>query len=368
MKRILHLIDTSGPGGAETVFLNLVSAFDVGGFRSFALVAEGSWVGGALEARGHHAETCNARGSFNVAYLRAISRLVRRHDIDLIQAHLPGPAIYAGLYAMLSRVPLVSVLHGSVDFGNVGRYPRVKIGALNRGSSRIVAVSEHLSAELQRTQGLDPAKLCVIHNGVDLATFSGHGPAPLRRQLGLAEDAFLVCSIGNIRPAKGYDVLVRAAARLEGAPRQIHFVVAGDPRRELHEQLVALREELGVASRVHFLGFRDDAAGILAASDLFLLPSTSEGFSISTIEAMAAGLPVVATRSGGPQEILEDGVDGFLVPPADPAAIADAVHRLAADQTLRDALARRARETVRRRFSLEAMVDAYRRLYRTLLD
>lgn len=368
MTNILHLIDTSGPGGAETVFVNLVSAFDGDGFRSVSLVAPGSWVGDWLEPRGHHVETCRTRGSFNLSYFQAMERLVRSEGIDLIQAHLPGPCIYAGIYSLISGVPLVSTLHGGVDFANAGRFKGIKLGALDRGSDRIVAVSEHLRHELETGVGLSPDKLHVIHNGVDVETFSERDPTPIRDELGLPADAFVVVSIGNIRPAKGYDVLVEASAHLKGVDPEIHFVVAGQPRKDLFDDILSLRERLDVVSRVHFLGFRSDPEGLLASADLFLLPSTSEGFSISTIEAMAAGLGVVATRSGGPQEIVTDGLDGRLVPIRDPAAMAEAIREMAVDPSLRATLGERARATVGERFSLEAMARHYRELYESVLE
>lgn len=367
MKTLLHLIDTRGPGGAETVFLNLLHAFDGGAYRSVPLVSADSWIESTLRARGKACETSDSRGSFNLGYLRAIVGAVRRHRVDLIQAHLLGPNVYASLAGILTGVPVVSIFHGTVDLAEDERFKDAKTWIVNRGSRSIVAVSHHLKRELERLTRLDASRMRVIHNGVDVGTFGRGDPRPLRAELGLPADAVVVGSVGNIRAAKGYDVLLRAAALLNPSNRGIHFVVAGHPRKGLYESLLALRADLGVESAVHFLGFRDDAASVLAASDVFLLPSTSEGFSISTIEAMASGVPVIATRSGGPEEIIDDGVDGVLVPTGDPEAIASAVRELAADPDRRRRLALAGRQTVERRFSLAAMVEAYRGVYEAVL-
>lgn len=367
MKTLLHLIDTRGPGGAETVFLNLLTAFDTDEYRSIPLVSGDSWIEGTLRSRGKAIETSDSRGSFNVGYLRAIVDSVRRHRVDLIQAHLLGPNVYASLAGILTGVPVVSIFHGTVDLAEDERFKGAKTWIVNRGSRSIVAVSHHLKKELERTTRLDPGRIRVIHNGVDLDGFGGSSTGSLRAELGLANDVVLVGSVGNIRPAKGYDDLVRAAAMLESDGPPIHFVVAGHPRKDLYAELLSLRASSGVEATVHFLGFREDASEVLAQSDIFLLPSTSEGFSISTIEAMATGVPVIATRSGGPEEIVEDGVDGVLVPSGDPAAMAAAVAALARDPVRRERFARAGRETVRRRFSLQAMVEAYRGVYESIV-
>ena len=197
------------------------------------------------------------------------------------------------------------------------------------------------------------------------------GAAPdgsrIRAELGLPEGTFLVGSVGNIRPAKGYDHLVRAAALVASDHPEIHFLVAGQGQGRLWQELHALREEVGVQDTVHFLGFRPDANALLAGCDLFLLPSTSEGFSIATIEAMAQGVPIIATQSGGPEEIITPEVDGVLIPPGSSELIAQAVTRLAAAPEERERLRRSAASTVAQRFSLERQVAAYEAISRDVL-
>ena len=175
-----------------------------------------------------------------------------------------------------------------------------------------------------------------------------------------------MCSVGNIRAAKGYDHLIRAAALMAHDHPEIHFLIAGEGKGRLWEELQAQREEVGVQDTVHFLGFRPNVHALLAGCDLFLLPSTSEGFSIATIEAMAQGIPLIATRSGGP-EIITPDVDGVLIPAGSGVHIAEAVTRLAAAPEERDRLRRNAAATVAKRFSLESQVAAYEAIYRDLL-
>jgi glycosyltransferase involved in cell wall biosynthesis len=367
MKTLLHLIETTGPGGAETVFIDLVAAFDSDDYRSIPMVTEGGWVHRSLGRRGVASVTSQAKGSFNLQHLRAILRVIRREHVDLIQAHLPGANIYASLAGLIAGIPVVSIFHGSVDLDADARWKRVKFGIVSRGSSSIVVVSEHLRRDLERRTTLTASKMRVIHNGVDLHRFSLGRRDILRAELGLDKDAFLVCSVGNVRAAKGYDVLIEAARRTAREAPHVHFVIAGEGKGDLYRDLLKQRADRGVERWVHFLGFRDDAAEVFSSCDLFLLPSTSEGFSISTIEAMASALPVVATRSGGPEEIVESGVDGLLVEPGSADSIATAVLDLALDESRRRQLSAAATVSVARRFSLGAMVEAYGALYESLL-
>jgi len=370
MTTILHLIDTSGPGGAETVFKNLFERFDGEGYRSLALVTAGSWVQGALLESGAEVHESDSKGSFNLPYLRHIVGLVRQAGVDLIQAHFFGAGVYASLAGLITRTPVVTILHGSVDVPQNDRMLRLKAAAINMGTDRLVTVSGRLKNELLARTSLSAKRMCVIHNGVDTTRLKPGRSDKLRGELGLADDALVVCALGNIRRAKGYPHLIEAAALVGAVAPHVHFVVAGEGERrgQLMSALLEQADALGVASRVHFLGYRDDTLEVLRGSDLFVLPSTSEGFSISTVEAMACGLPVVATRSGGPEEIITPDVDGILIPPADPAALARSVLGLVADPGRRASLAEAAVATASRRFSLSTQLAAYEALYGGLLD
>jgi len=368
MPTILHLIETSGPGGAETVFLNLFNAFDRNGFRSVALVGEDGWTAGRLFDQGVRPYVCRTKGSLNLPYLREIVRVVRREHVDLLQAHLAGASVYASLAGALTGRPVISIFHGTIDIEGASRLRWARNAALRFGSDRIVTVSNSLQNDLLQRLPLRRDRMRVIYNGVDTTRFAAADTSSFRQGLGLPPATLLVCSVGNVRGPKGYDHLLGAARQLKADGRPVHFVVAGHGRGALWEGLLERRRAWDLEDTVSFLGFRDDTVNILTSSDVFLLPSTSEGFSISTIEAMACGLPVVATRSGGPEEIVTPNVDGCLIPAGSDESIAAAIRDLAADPDRRRRLGAAARETVERRFSLEAMIRAYRNLYEEVLD
>jgi len=368
VRTILHLIDTRGPGGAETVFLNLVDGFSRDPYRSIAMVPEGSWVEGMLADRGIPWVHSRPSGSFDLRYLSALVRTIRRERVDLIQTHLLGATAYAVLASWITRVPVVGVFHGTVDLANPSRFTGVKLGLIRRGCDRIVVVSGSLQEQLNSAAAhLPEDRTRVIYNGVDTERFGLERHDRLRQQLGLTPGDVLVASVGNLRGAKGYDHLIEAAGVLADSYPHVHFAIAGEGSGALHQQLMAQRTELGVEDRVHFLGFRDSAVEVLQGSDVFLLPSTSEGFSISTIEAMSCGLPVVATASGGPQEIITPDQDGVLVPPGSGQAIADALAQLVAHPEYAGDLGAKARDTVLSRFSGTAQIAAYEGVYSEVL-
>jgi glycosyltransferase involved in cell wall biosynthesis len=185
--------------------------------------------------------------------------------------------------------------------------------------------------------------------------------------LGCAHGTRLVGMVANLRRDKGYEFFVRAARSVAHRLPQAHFVAVGEGSARDLEQLQALVRELGLSGRFSFLGFRPDIPEILSELDVFVLSSTSEGFSLATVEAMAAGRPVVVTRSGGPEEIVEDGRSGFLVPPADSEGLASKVCEVLAHPLLAEELGRNARRRAEERFSLRRMLAEYENLYQRLL-
>ena len=361
MMNVLNLIDTGGPGGAETVFLQVASALDAGRFRSFAVVSREGWLSQRLQERGVTAEIVPAAGSVNVRYLRALLALTRRHKIDLILAHLYGSAVYASLTGLIAGIPVVSVLHGQSDIAPGGRLAALKAAIVRRGSRRIVFVSDKLREELATQLRLRDSSCVVIPNGVDTEHFRPGQDHSIRRSLGLAEDTVLVGAIGNVRAPKAYDVLLAAADILLRRSLHVHFVIAGELSGTLGEQLLEQRRRLGIESRTTFLGLRADIPNVLHNLDIFALSSRTEGFSIACVEAMACGVPVVATRSGGPQQILDDAT-GILVAPDSPEELANAIQLLVQSPARRRALAAAGPARVREHFSLRRMLGAYEAL------
>lgn len=363
---ILHLIDTTGPGGAETVFTTLLRRLTSERYQHTVVLRGEGWVADTVREIGLDPLIIDSKGSFNLGYIATLLRLIRKNQITLIHAHLLGSNIYGAMVAFIARVPMIATFHGGVDVASNERFLATKFRLINIGAKAIVCVSKRLQEELGFRSPLASAKLRLIYNGVDPEKFQPRSADALKGELGLPADAKIVISIGNIRPAKGYPYLVGAAAEVTSQDPGVHFVIVGHPRKDLFSELEAQIKEAGVCSNTHFLGFRSDVQDLLCQADVFLLPSTSEGFSISTVEAMMAGVPVVATRSGGPEEILEHEKTGVLVPVADSSAISEAVQRVVRGEIPED-MTRLAREKAVQSFSVRSMIDHYEALYRELV-
>ncbi|MQM39917.1 N-acetyl-alpha-D-glucosaminyl L-malate synthase [wastewater metagenome] len=366
---VLHTIDTTGPGGAETVFREVARRLDPARFRSVVAIPGEGWLAQDLRAHGLHPEWLrDARRGWSLRYLTDLVRLVRRQRIDVIHAHLFGASVYASVAGLLTRRPVVATFHGDVDIDPEDRAIGAKFALIRAAVPYTVCVSERLRSSLT-APGRIPAGRCMrIPNGVDVDRYAA--ATTLKRQRGHSADGTVVIgALGNIRPAKDYGGLLRAiailAARTDG-PR-FRLVIAGQPDRAgLYESLLAERAALGLDDRVSFIGHCADVPEFLAGLDLFVMGSVSEGLPVAVLEAMASGVPVVATRCGGPEEALRDRESGVLVPPRDPAALAGAIVWLADEPERARALAGQALADVHARFSMEAMVGAYEGLYEQL--
>lgn len=361
MISVLHVIDTGGPGGAETVFLQTATRLDRARFQPTAVIGGTGWLAKQLQESGLPPRIVPAKGSFNVCYLSMLLRLARQHKSDVIVAHLYGSSIYASLAGTLLSIPVVSVLHGQSDVPDAERFSSLKATIVRRGSRKVVFVSERLEEHLRPRFGLTPAQCAVIPNGVDTEAFRPGRDRSLRAELGLSDDTALVGAIGNIRKPKAYDVLLRATRTLIDQSQRFHLVIAGDCANALGRQLKQLSRELDMERHVTFLGLRPDVPRLLNNLDVFVLSSHTEGFSIACIEAMACGVPVVATRSGGPEQILE-GDAGLLVPTRDPKSLALAIERIISSKELAATLTARATERVHEQYSLATMLSRYEAL------
>lgn len=368
MHTVLHLIDTTGPGGAETVFTDLARGLNPSRFRSVAVTAGPGWVEDTITAGGILGHSVEQRGKFALRYVRALGRLAESERVDLIHAHLVGASVYASLAALGSGIPVLCTIHGHADLPKADRLRLLRYGVLRIGASHVVAVSESLRREFQARSRFPAERTSVVYNGIDLNAFHPGDGSIIRRELGATNGEFVFGALGNIREPKAYDVLLRAAALLATDAVPSRVVIVGDTSGPVYPGLAALASSLALGPRLTFAGFRHDVPDVLRAFDALALSSRTEGFSLATVQAMATGIPVVATRSGGPEEIIEDGVTGLLVPTDDPAALAAAMRRVRDQPELRERLAQAGPPAVRARFNRSAMIEAYQRLYDALLS
>lgn len=364
---ILHAIDTTGPGGAETVFLDLTENLTLVGYRSFAVIKGPGWVEDQLKARGIHYYIVKPNGSFSWSYYLKLFRIIRENNVKLIQAHLLGSTLTYSIIALLLRIPLVATLHGKVDVNPNERLVYIKNLIMKLGVKRLIAVSQDLANYIEERGLFKKSNIRVIYNGIDVAKYGKNSLNDVRQELLLNDDTILVGSVGNIRPAKAYHVLIEAAKAVIEHNSNVHFVIAGHQKPELMEQLNNLIAHFNVSGHVHFIGFQQKSAVFLGQMDLFALSSNSEGFSISTIEAMATGLPVVVTRCGGPEEIVTHGKNGWMVASNNPLELAQGLITLIKDKVLRDQLAVTGMQHTKDTFSIDNLMNSYQKEYLSLI-
>jgi len=298
----------------------------------------------------------------DVAGFRALVRqgraLVQEHGVRLVHANSGAPSQWMLPAARAEHVPLLVQLHANYDLR--GRC----IFGLHH-ATRLVGVS-HETVRGLLDDGVPPARVRVVHNGIDLVRLGRPDARGLRAELGIAPDEVVIASVGSLIPRKGFDVLLRAFARVRAAsPRTRLLVVGAGPERAALE---ALARELGLGDGALFLGERTDTGAIHRdAADLAALASREEALPLSVLEPMGFGRAVVATRVGGVAEAVEDGVSGLLVPPERPDALAEALLRLAVDTNLRRRIGEAGRARVQRDFTLERNLERLCALYEELL-
>jgi len=365
--RTLHFIETIGPGGAETMCLRLARGLVEAGSPATVAVRGGSWAEAAAREAGLRVEVVQSP-RLRWSWFRRLHDVVRRQHIELVQTHLYGGALYGGLLAQLARLPAVCTFHGQSDIKDHERFAPLKWSCIRRGAAAMVFVSDALRRHF-RGRGLVSANDGdVIPNGIDLSGFSPGRDDHLRRGWGIDPDDLLVGAIGNVRPAKAYETFVAVASRLVRGGLKCRFVIVGEPDPALVSDLMRQAGALGIADLITFAGYREDVGRVLNNFDVYLLTSRTEGFSLSVLQAMASGIPVVATRCGGPEEIIEDGVTGFLAGVGDEARLTELVRQLAGSPSLRAKVGAAAAAAVGGKYTASQMVQAYLALYERVVS
>ena len=380
--RVIARLNVGGPalhvayltaGLAERGYdTTLVAGTIARGEESMAFVAD---------AHNVHIETLSElhREISPIRDLRAIlrlARLIRRERPAILHTHTAKAGAVGRIAALLAgdaRPPIVvHTFHGHVLRGYFGRTMTFGFRTLERWLARtttsLVAVSPEVRDDLVALRVAPASKFTVVRLGIDLAhriASDGAQRRETRRQMGLRDDAFVVGWVGRMTAVKNTDSLVRALQALVHLGVDARLLLVGDGPDRDHLERYA--HELGVMKRCLFLGYQEDVARFYDAIDALVLPSVNEGTPVSVIEALAAERPAVATRVGGTPDIIRDGIDGFLVDPADPGELAERLAELARDATRRAAMGAAGRARVLERYAVSQLIDDIDRLYRELL-
>ncbi|HEU5132695.1 MAG TPA: glycosyltransferase family 4 protein, partial [Pyrinomonadaceae bacterium] len=287
--------------------------------------------------------------------LKTLAGFIRAHGIEIVHAHAARDYHLAALAVRLaSRGRLVLTRHVLFPLRPINK-------PLLKSAGRVIAVSQAVAESLRRNGVIESAKITVVHNGIDINRFN-RPPAP--------NSPVLVGTVGHLAPIKGHDIFVRAAALISERRPDVRFTIIGEdksPDMVHRRSLESLMAELGLSDTVSMPGWSDDMPATLSSLTLFVSAARSEPFGLAIVEAMAAGLPVVATASEGASEIIEDGFTGKLVPAGDHEALAQAINNLLDDPPECSRLGRNAQLAARERYSLERMASDTERIYREVL-
>jgi glycosyltransferase involved in cell wall biosynthesis len=303
--------------------------------------------------------------------LSAIPRLVRYlkgAGADLVHTQLEFANVLGTLAARLAGIPSVCTIHvlpASDATGKRGFHHKLESFVLSHFSSRVIAVSEQARQLHIAAAGADPGQVITVYNGIDLSGFlnldRSEARQEARQELGIPQEARVLVTVAVLRPEKGIQFMLRALPQiLENDPNAYYMIVGDGSHRQ---QLLAETEQDSLRGRVIFTGMRGDIARLMAASDIFVLPTLTEALPTVLMEAMAAHLPIVVSAVGGVPEMVQEGRNGLLVPPADVPALVSACSSLLADQSTRLGMGDAGWEVVNRLFSIQGQVDRLREIY-----
>ena len=372
MKTLLHFIQDSDTSG---IFPNLAKWHDKSRYRVlFASLNEfAPHLREYMERQGVECFSCDAQSRKNFpSAMFKLAAYLKKEKVDILHTHLFEPSTVGLMAGLLAGTPhRVSTRHYSDYHTRVNKNWHVRIDKLcNLLSHRIIGVSQHTTDHVVEVEKTPPGKVVTIYNGIDFdrvkTSDAGDFRARIRREFE-AEDKILILTTGRLHPEKGYPYLFDAVPKLKELSRKpFVWLIAG--RGTFEQEFKKQVSDLGADDVVRFTGFRTDMPDLMAASDLFVLPSVAEAFGVVFAEAIYLGTPIVAARTGGIPEIVTDGVDGVLIPPADSNAIAEAVADLVNNPEKLKSLAGGGREKIIERFEFEDMTRRYEAVYESLTD
>ena len=366
MWNILHLTETSEPGGSETVLACIARNLDSTRYRSVVCLLSEGWLSDHLRNSGVRYVIIENKRSFDPVFLVKLVHLMKREKIHLVHSHEFMMNVYGAVAARIAQVPMIGTVHSMLYFTEKTR--RILAYKLStRLCSRLVAVSDNLKKLLTDELKVgNPSKILTIYNGIDLNRYViGYPNLRLRDQMGISAGTLVAGTVGSLFKVKGIPYLLDAVSKVVTCFPNFKLLIIGEGDQEstLRHEVVSM----GLEETVEFLGFRNDIPELLNLLDVYICASVSEGLSLSILEAMAAGKPVIATEVGGNPELVIPGKNGFLVPPRNPDALAERIMVALKDKNLRQSMGQMGRRIVEERFSLERMIDNYQILYERLL-
>jgi L-malate glycosyltransferase len=357
--RVMHVVYALQPGGMEHGVVKLVNGLEKGRVRSSVCSTKPAGELKHLLAPSVRLFELHRRDGNDPKLVWTLFRLFAAERPDVVHTHAWGTLFEGLVAARLARVPVfIHGEHGTLQLRPHQRWLQRRGWA---AADHVLSVSSRLADRIAHETDFPRDRIRVIRNGVDLSRFGQTDRTLARKALGVPLDARVLVTVGRLVPVKDHVNLLEAMALLRRDGLDAVLLIAGDG--PLRSSLQTRADALGLADHVRFLGHRSDVEVVLGCADAFVLPSASEGLSNTILEAMASGLPVVATRVGGADEMVIDGRTGHLVPPQLPPALADALSGVLKDAATRREMGAAGRARSEAEFSLESMVRRYEAVY-----
>ncbi|NOZ64541.1 MAG: glycosyltransferase [Caldiserica bacterium] len=369
--KVLRVLPSLEMGGVEKTLISLLPELKKKGldikvctlYRKDILAEE-------LEKLGIKVVNIGMRSRMDVdfKYTRGVVSLanfIRKGKFDIVHTHLYRANTPGRIAAILARAPVIIANEHNVDSWKNAAQRRMD-RVLARFTDKIIAVSKRVKEFYVEEVGLPEEKIEVIYNGVDLNRFEKKVDKEKKREeLAIPENSLLIGTVGRLQPQKDHKTFLKAASLILKKFPRAHFIVVGGG--SLRKELESFAKAIGIEKNVHFLGERKDIEKILPLMDIFVLSSTREGFPITLLEAMACGIPVVATSVGGCPELVKEGETGFLVAPRNPGFLGERVVHLLKNQALREKIRRKAKKRAEL-FTIEKMAERTLAIYSRLAN
>lgn len=368
---LCYVVNEFIEGSVNTLIHQIIKASDPDEyeFHVLALKPDDGAMKSAFQDAGAAAFNTGLGDRVGYGALRQLRRYFAEHSIQMVHTHVLRPDVLGGLAGRLARHPIVlSTKHNP-------RYSSRQPAWIMRNAvywpvmylpHHIITVTDLIRQQAIASLRINPSRITTIHNGVETDKFyCPEAREPVRAELGLGPHELALMYVGRVIEGKGLSDLLPAVATIVPRHPELRVVIVGDG--PIRGRLEHLAQELGMRDKVLFTGQRSDVAAVLAAADIFVLPSFIEGLPLSMLEAMSAGKPVVAGISGGVPEVISDGEHGLLHRPGDRDGLVAALTRMIEDPEQRQCMAEAGQRRAREHFSVERMIARHHELYRRLL-
>ena len=361
--QVLHNVEI---GGAEKLAFDIAKNFDSSCSFSFACLDSVGYLGEKITDEGFSLHCFNRKEGWDWTLIKEFSRVITEQKVDVLHAHQYTPYFYAVLASFFSKrnPKVIFTEHGRHQPDKV-RWKRVIFNKLFQLFTHgYTGVSQFSKDSLVEFEKIPARRIEVIYNGIDLTQFpKKYDAVSIRQKLNLPTDVPLVGIIARLDPIKDHKTLIQSMNYMKNTTSVLLVVGDGPIRADLEQQVA----DLNLSNRIKFLGMCTNVPEILMALDVFVLPSIMEATSVTLLEAMGAGLPVVVTGVGGNTEIVLDGQTGFLVPAENPEALAGAIEKVLADKSNATQMGNAGRSRVEELFLFEKMIEKYRLMYTELV-